>query len=71
MPYVESMKAMLAQWEKATKERGKSTQLFEDPDLSIFTDKELIKALEEKCRTDPTYPVPEGYRKVTEKNPVY
>jgi len=46
MPYVESIKAMLAQWEAATKERGKSTQLYEDPDISIFTDKELINALE-------------------------
>ena len=50
MPYVESLKAMLHQWEKATKERGKSTQLFEDPDLSIFDDKELINALEKKVQ---------------------
>ena len=71
MPYVESIKAMLNQWEQATKERGKSTQLYEDPDLSMFSDRELIKAIEKKIDTDPTYPVPEGYRKTVEKSPIY
>lgn len=65
------MKAMIHVWEDATKERGKNTQLYEDPDLSIFADKELISALEKKVIEDPNYPVPEGYRKVVEKIPIY
>jgi len=32
LPPVESLRALLQQWEDATRARGKSTQLFEDPD---------------------------------------
>ena len=47
--------------------------LYEDPDLAYQTveDLQLIKALNDKLRKDPTYPIPEGYIKVTEKTPVY
>ena len=51
---------------------GKSTALYEDPDQTgAFADKELIKAIEKKLVEDPSYPVPEGFRKVSEKIPVY
>lgn len=48
LPSVESLKALLEQWEEATRARGKSTQLYEDPDQSSFADKELIAALDKK-----------------------
>ena len=32
---------------------------------------QLIKALNDKLRKDPSYPIPEGYIKVTEKTPIY
>jgi hypothetical protein len=31
----------------------------------------LVKALNEKLKKDPSYPIPEGFVKVTEKTPVY
>lgn len=46
LPAVESLKALLSTWEQATRDRGKSTALFEDPDASPFADRELIAALE-------------------------
>lgn len=58
-------------FEQATRDRGKSTAIYEDPDVSNFADRDLIHALEEKCFEDPSYPVPEGFRKVTEKQPVF
>lgn len=71
MPSVESLRALITQFEQATRDRGRSTALYEDPDQSGFADKELIHAIEQKLIQDPTYPVPEGFRKVTEKVPVY
>jgi hypothetical protein len=71
LPAVESLQALLDQWEDATRSRGKSTTLFEDPDQSSFADKELIEALDKQLKKDPSYPIPEGFKKVTEKIPVY
>ena len=71
LPAIEMMQALLSTWEQATREKGKSTVLFEDPDSSVFQDKELISALNKKIAADPDYPIPEGYRKVTERIPVY
>ena len=39
--------------------------------MSNFADKELIKALEIKVNKDPSYPVPEGFKKVLEKTPIF
>lgn len=45
--------------------------LYEDPDASSAADAKLIKALNDKLRVDPTYPIPEGYSKQMEKTPIY
>lgn len=68
-PPVACLQALIETFEQATRDRGKSTALYEDPDASTFADRELMRALEEKCAEDPTYPVPEGYRKVVERAP--
>jgi hypothetical protein len=47
-PPVESLNALLTQFEQATRDRGKSTALYEDPDASSMNDKELIDALDKK-----------------------
>lgn len=39
--------------------------------MSNFADKELIKALEIKVNKDPSYPVPEGFKKFLEKTPIF
>lgn len=70
-PPIASLQALVDTFEQATRDRGKSTAIYEDPDTSNFADRELIHALEEKCLEDPSYPVPEGFRKVIEKQPVF
>lgn len=71
LPSVESLRALVTQFEEATRDRGRSTALYEDPDQSGFADRELVAALDKKLQADPSYPVPEGFRKVTEKVPIY
>jgi hypothetical protein len=46
LPSVESLRALVKQFEDATRARGRSTALYEDLDLSGFGDKELVDALE-------------------------
>jgi len=70
-PPIASLQELIKTFEKATRDRGKSTQIYEDPDFSTFRDMELINALEEKLITDPNYPIPEGYKKVVEKEPTF
>ena len=70
-PSVESLRALITQFEGATRVRGRSTALYEDPDQSGFADKELIAALDKKLQDDPSYPIPEGFRKVSETIPIY
>jgi hypothetical protein len=65
------MNALLTQFEQATRDRGKSTALYEDPDASSMQDRELIQALEKKVNEDSNYPIPEGFTKVIEKTPIY
>jgi hypothetical protein len=71
MPPVETIRALIKHFEDATRARGNSTVLFEDPDASSATDAKLIKALNDKLRSDPQYPIPEGYMKQLERTPVY
>ena len=62
LPPVESLNALLKQFIEATRDRGKSTALFEDPDRHGM-DKELLETLEAKLAENPSYPLPVGYRK--------
>lgn len=63
LPLIGSVQALLNQFEKATRDRGKSTAIFEDPDASNFVDKLLVAALEKNCEKDPNYAVPQGFKK--------
>lgn len=45
--------------------------MYEDPDATSAGDAKLVKALNEKLKTDPSYPIPEGYVKQLEKTPIY
>lgn len=45
--------------------------LYEDPDATSVSDNKLIKALNEKLMSDPSYPIPEGYIKQQERTPIY
>ena len=63
-PPIESLMALIERFEQATRDRGKSTLIYEDPDATVFADRELLQALEKKVNEDPSYPIPEGFRKV-------
>jgi hypothetical protein len=73
MPLVESLLTLLLIFRESAKAKGQSMILYEDPDLAYQTadDLQLIKALNDKLKKDPNYPIPEGFIKVTEKTPVY
>jgi len=57
-PPIESLNGLLNQFEEATRGRGKSTALYEDPDQNGMADRELLQALNAKVAVDPTYPIP-------------
>jgi len=63
MPPVESVRALVNHFEIATRSRGHSTVLYDDPDATGIGDKELIKALNKKLQEDPSYQITEGYFK--------
>ena len=71
LPPVESIKALKTHFEKATKARGHTTILYDDPDSTSIGDPKLLKALNKKLEENPEYPVPEGFSKVVEKDLVY
>ena len=48
LPPGEQVRAMIMLFEKATRARGNSTVLYEDPDATDLKDRALIKALNEK-----------------------
>jgi hypothetical protein len=53
LPIVETVKALIKQFEDATRARGNSTVLYEDPDSTSASDAKLIKALNEKLLKEP------------------
>ena len=68
LPPVEALKAFKSMLEDATRAMGKSVILFEDPDAtSVYCDTDIVLALNKKIKTDPNYPLPEGFTKITEK----
>ncbi len=71
LPLGETIKALIKHFEDATRARGYSTVLYEDPDATSVADAKLIKALNDKLAKDPNYPIPEGYSKQLEKTPIY
>lgn len=50
MPMVETVNSLIKHFEDATRARGHSTVLYEDPDATSVSDAKLIKALNEKLR---------------------
>ena len=45
--------------------------MYEDPYQVGVADKELIAALNKKLALDASYPVPDGFKKQSEKIPIY
>lgn len=66
LPLVNLLKEFFDQMVLATKGRGDSTILFDDPDSTTLADPDLMKILNKKIKENPDYPVPEGFKKVKE-----
>ncbi len=71
LPPIETVRALVAHFEVATRSRGLNPVLYEDPDATGLGDRQLVKALNDKLQSDPGYPIPEGFFKVMERTPVY
>jgi len=67
LPPVEHLRELLKKFRYAAKSRGESTLLYEDPDITFITDKDVLRELNFKILDNPNYPLPEGYYKVKEK----
>jgi hypothetical protein len=68
MPSVELVKYLMKQFEKAARVNGESVEMFQDPDYSGVADKHFLMELNRKVLADPSYPIPEGFHKVAEKD---
>lgn len=71
LPLVESVKALVEHFKKAAATRGENTVLYTDPETTVLGDQELLKELNRIVKSNPDYPLPEGYRKVTDKQPTF
>ena len=73
MPLVESLLTLIQIFRETARLKNWALFLYEDPDIGVQpgADHQLIKALNEKLKKDPSYPIPEGYVKIGEKTPVY
>jgi hypothetical protein len=67
LPLVESVKELVNHFERATEAKGDNTLLYKTPDVTTLGDKELLRELNRMVKSNPDYPVPEGYRKINEK----
>lgn len=62
---------LIQHFEKATRSRGQSTLLYEDPDATTIGDQEVLKEMNRRVKDNPDILLPEGYYKVYEKDQVY
>ena len=71
LPPVVSIASLVHKLEEATERRNESLILFEDPDASALGDRELVKELNKTIEARPDYPLPEGYKKISQREIVY
>ena len=48
-------------------EKGEKTTMFDEPEIAYFNEEEVIKEFNRKLEEDPNFILPEGYKKITEK----
>eukprot|EP00826_Nyctotherus_ovalis_P025906 TRINITY_DN2011_c0_g4_i1.p1 TRINITY_DN2011_c0_g4~~TRINITY_DN2011_c0_g4_i1.p1 ORF type:complete len:446 (-),score=147.50 TRINITY_DN2011_c0_g4_i1:1017-2354(-) len=71
LPLLESVRKLVECFHGAAKRRGENTLLYEEPDTTTFGDQDLLKELNKVIKKSPDYPLPEGYHKVAEKEPLF
>ena len=71
MPPLAQLKALLDHLAKVAKQKKFSTFLYEDPEASALGDQEILRELNRQVEMNPDCELPEGYKKVTEKDIEY
>ena len=64
----DTLMKLITFFEESARSRGQSTLLYEDPDASSLGDKKILEELNKRIIINPSYPLPEGYTKVVEKD---
>ena len=69
LPFVETVKELMKTFKEADVVNGENILLYTDPNAAalLAADKELIKELNKRIEKSPDEPLPEGYKKVVEK----
>ena len=67
LPAACSVKALLEVFRNHNAERGLSTRLYDEPDPGIG-DRDVIRRLNKLLERNPDTPMPEGYRRVADKD---
>lgn len=69
VPLVESINSLLKMFEKAAEKRGENITIYTNPEAAALfgEDQELLKELNAMIEKSPNYPLPEGYKKVQNK----
>lgn len=57
----------MGHFKRATKAKGQSVVLYDDPEKTYLGDKQMLNDLNYKILQDSNYPLPHGYYKVNEK----
>lgn len=71
MPPLAQLRALIDHLSKVAKQKHFSTFLYEDPEASALGDQEILRELNRQIEINPNYELPEGYKKVTEKDILY
>ncbi|KAL4496244.1 hypothetical protein ABPG72_012981 [Tetrahymena utriculariae] len=67
LPLSASLQKVFDHMREITKKKGQSTAFFDDYDNLFFGETEVIKQFNKKLEENPDYPLPQGYKKVKEK----
>jgi hypothetical protein len=64
-PPLQTLIYMYNLFKKSFDERGESTALFDNPDMTSIGNQELVKVLNNKLTVDPEYPLPGGFKRTS------
>lgn len=69
LPFIEMVKELMTKFKDADIAKGENTVLYFDPDATslVAADHEIIQDLNKKIEQFPNEPLPDGYKKVVEK----
>ena len=68
LPHVKVVESLVKHFMWSTKQKKESIILYEDPDATALGDPDILRQLNKIVETNPDYPIPEGYRKVSQKS---